>query len=241
LGALLNVCLLLAACDKDDDFIPMGHEAGSGGEAGNVGGKPVIGRGGSQGSGGAQSGQGGVLSSAGGVGAVGEGGTESGGAERGGQAGQAAGGETPGGGAGGSDLPGGVCDDESVPVPEDLPACTAAVNDPDGGNECRECMKQRCCEPWQACYGEAPRGACGYGPMGDEIGQLDCMLFCYYQDADGVTSLEDVLDGCRQKCVGSCASMSQATTDILSCAINGPDGDGGGNDDCLDVCFPPVE
>jgi hypothetical protein len=255
-GVLSASCLLLAACDKDDDFIPMGHEAGKGGEAANDGGSSVIGRGGSQGSGGTQSGEGGVMGLAGNVGAAGEGGAPSGGAESGaageggaqsggggasGQAGQAAGGEAPGGGAGGSDQAGGVCDGDSAPAPEDLPACTPAVNDPDGGNECRECMKQHCCEPWQACYGEAPRGACGYGSMGDEIGQMDCLIFCYYQDADGVKSLEDVLAGCQQKCVGSCASLSQATTEIVSCAIKGPDGDDDGNDDCLDVCFPPVE
>jgi hypothetical protein len=246
LGVLSASCLLLAACDKDDDFIPMGHEAGRGGEAGDDGGVPMVGRGGSPGHGGAQSGDGGVLG-LGGVSVAGEGGAESGGDGAGGQAGQAsqagqtAGGEGSDGGAGGSDPTGGVCDGESVPAPEDLPACTPAVNDPDGGNECRECMKQRCCEAWQACYGEAPRGACGYGPMGDEIGQMDCLSYCYYQDADGVKSLEDVLDGCQQKCMGSCTSLSQATTEIVSCAINGPDGDAGGNDDCLDVCFPPVE
>jgi hypothetical protein len=75
--------------------------------------------------------------------------------------------------------------------------------------------------------------------MGDEIGQMDCVLYCYYQDADGVKSVTDVLDGCVQKCVGSCADASVATTDLLSCAVSGLDADAAGSDDCLEACFPP--
>jgi hypothetical protein len=101
-------------------------------------------------------------------------------------------------------------------------------------------VKARCCEPWQTCYGDEPRGACGYGPTDLDYGQYDCIRACYSQNNDGVSPVSELLEGCAEQCLGGCDFVSEATNELLDCTINGADGNASGEDDCLDVCFPPA-
>lgn len=141
-----------------------------------------------------------------------------------GAAGGGAGGEGGGaGGAGGAPEDSGRCDGASPPVPSATPSCSPSAV----GDACRECLKARCCEDFQTCYGSQPRGACGFGSSADEPGQLDCMRSCYLERSDGVKSEAEVLEECAEPCSERC-EIAQATTDILSCARE---------EDCYDLCF----
>lgn len=115
------------------------------------------------------------------------------------------------------------------PAPTIMPSC-GPQNDPDGGNPCRECMKNACCEAWQVCYGSQPRGVCGYGSaVGDAIGEMDCMLLCWYQKRDGVQSDVAILSACAESC-GTCEGhiVAASTNEIVGCAYEA----------CAEACFP---
>jgi hypothetical protein len=54
-----------------------------------------------------------------------------------------------------------------------------------------------------------------------------------------VLSHSDVLLDCSEQCDDRC-QVTEATTALTDCALNGADGEPGGADDCSDVCFPPA-
>jgi hypothetical protein len=152
----------------------------------------------------------------------------------GGTAGAGSAGEGQGGTAdenGGASDEVGTCDGASAVVPSELPSCAPS----DVGTACGECLKARCCEDLQNCYGSKPRGACGYGESADEMGQFDCIRSCYVERADGVKSESEVLEECAEQCRDRC-ELSEATHALMGCA-RGVDG----GDDCLDACFPVPE
>jgi hypothetical protein len=156
----------------------------------------------------------------------------------GGSGGAAPAGEGGAAGAGGGSAmveDGGGCED--LP-PQSLPSCQLTNDE----NPCDACLKTRCCASWQACYGDEPRGACGYGAHQEDSGQLACMRSCYEDANDGVQTLAEILDACAQTCPQPCDVLTDVTQAIVDCALNGADGDAqSGDDDCLAVCFPPVE
>lgn len=158
---------------------------------------------------------GGDASSGGGAGAGGAGGDAglSGAGGQAGEAGQA--GQGPG-----------VCE---AGIPAVLPSCSPNTPDPDGGNECRVCLKAQCCDAWQQCFGHEPRNACGYGaPVGDDIGEADCITLCWYDQRDGLESDEEILDACATACAACPNLISDATNELVACAYT----------ECRDDCYP---
>jgi hypothetical protein len=152
-------------------------------------------------------------------------------------------GTTSGGGedgAGGETYVPGACESEGK-TPSMLPSCDAKDDD----NPCGACLKTKCCDSLQECYGTEPTSACGYGATSDEdLGQFDCIVDCYKENADGIMSQEDVLRDCAGECANQCADVGDGlinsdTQALLDCAQNGEDGDMAmGTDDCNEACFP---
>jgi hypothetical protein len=242
-GAVVATLLAVVSCGDDADPAPNQAQGGereggagpassggsrSGGGAGtNAGGKAQGGLGGllsvaGEASGGATGGSAGEAPHAGG--AVHAGGGEGGAHTAAGAGGDGAAAVAGAGGNGGA--PGEVCEYESS-APQQTPSC-APDNDPDDGNACRECMKAECCQDWQACYGEQPRSACGYGGPGDEIGQFDCITLCFYSGYPTATDDAELLTACASSCAGNCDSVAEATSALVACAV----------DECAHHCFP---
>lgn len=172
------------------------------------------------------------------------GGTKAGSSGSGGTSAGTSGSSTAGGegGSGGEPYVPGFCEADSVKTPSMLPSCDAKPDD----NDCGACLKVKCCDSLQACYGTEPTSACGYGPKSEEdLGQFDCIIACYEENADGVKSQAEVITDCAGECALQCADVGDGlingdTQDLLDCAQNGEDGDMAmGMDDCNDVCFPP--
>jgi hypothetical protein len=173
------------------------------------------------------------------------GGTKAGTSNGGGgsSAGTTTAGTTSGGGEGGDGaapyVPG-ACQD-SLETASMLPSCDAKADD----NDCGACLKVKCCNTLQECYGTEPTSACGYGATSDEdLGQFDCILACYKKNADGIKSQAEVVTDCAGECANQCADVgdgliNEDTQALLDCAQNGEDGDMDmGTDDCNDACFP---
>jgi hypothetical protein len=171
---------------------------------------------------------------AGSSGSAGKGGT-------GGTAGSGTAGSTADGGMGGEAYVPGACETD-LSTPSMLPSCDAKADD----NDCGKCLKVKCCDSLQACYGTEPTSACGYGAKSDDdLGQFDCIRDCYDKGNDGTKSQADLVADCAGECANQCADVGDGlinsdTQALLDCAQNGADGDMGmGTDDCNDACFPP--
>lgn len=152
-------------------------------------------------------------------------------------------GTTSGGGedgGGGETYVPGACQD-SLTTPSMLPSCDLKDDD----NDCGACLKSKCCDSLQECYGTEPTSACGYGATSDEdLGQFDCIRDCYEKNADGIKTQAEVITECAGECANQCADVgdgliNEDTQALLDCAQNGEDGDMDmGTDDCNDACFP---
>lgn len=160
------------------------------------------------------------------------GGTSAGGKASGGtSAGGGSAGTTSGGtGGSGSGYVPGLCEVDE-PTATMLPSCDPSANDE--GQTCKICLKSKCCEAWQTCYGDTPTTACGWGATEDAPGQFDCIQNCFLDTPNGSDDLEATLTTCEGKCLNQCADKDDgfALTDtqgLLECA----------QDKCLDACFP---
>jgi len=255
---LVGVLGIVAACGEDapKSGMAVAGAAGVGGSttpAGSGGTPALAGSRNDGGAGGgsrgpiAASGEGGVAAVLGGVGGgagasgaagdadaggAGGAGGNAGASGAGGDAGASgAGGDAGASGAGGDAGAAGqspnVCDAAS---PSALPTCSPAVPDPDGGNECRVCLKAKCCDAWQECFGEKPRNACGYGAaIGDAIGEMDCVSLCWYDRRDGAESSGEILAACATACAACSPTLvAVATSDLVGCAY----------EKCQDDCYP---
>jgi hypothetical protein len=209
LGASVATACVVSEGDGNVDGTDFGGEAIAGGEPNNTSGKG--GKGGS---------------SAAGTGtAGGEGGSGATTAEAG----------TGAGGEGDGYVPG-QCESEA-PIPSAPLSCDPLPSDDAEGRECLKCLKAKCCDTWQTCYGEEPTTACGYGETAAANGQIDCIFACYFENNDGITPEGDVLNACGDECTNQCADLNQVTNDLLDCARNGETEMAG--DDCMAECFPP--
>lgn len=180
---------------------------------------------------------------------------------KGGKGGTSAGMGGSNGGTGGTENPGGSGGDGGGPVTDpDYPGvCDSSLDTPseidpvgactanDADNDCGACLKQKCCDTFAACYGKNPTSACGYGPSpSNDLGQFDALLNCYDEKNDGVLTIDEILLECDAEALNQCAAtddfLNEDTMDLVACALNGEDDDpDAGNDDCRDVCFPPLD
>lgn len=168
---------------------------------------------------------------------AGTGGTAS--AGRGGSGGGSAGTTTtPAAGAGGEGYMVGLCDADEPDLtkgisPTKFPSCAPSANDQ--GEDCKKCLKDKCCEQWQVCYGSEPHIACGWGPTEADDGQWDCIANCIIDpDSDAATPAE-LLTTCTASCTNQCeaedgGNILVATSDLITCA-NDPA-------TCESECFP---
>jgi hypothetical protein len=167
---------------------------------------------------------------------AGTGGTSTAGTTSGGSAGTTT---TPAAGAGGEGevYMAGLCDaDEPDPTKGissgKFPSCAPSANDAD--QDCKKCLKDKCCEAWQICYGSEPHIACGWGATEAADGQWDCVENCIVENKTGEATPEDLLatctEGCTNQCNGDGGNLLIATSDLITCA-NDPD-------TCETACFP---
>lgn len=159
------------------------------------------------------------------------GGKATGGGGSGGQstAGKANGGDTSMGGEPSTYVPG-ECQDKD-PTPTLVPSCDPKDNDE--GQTCKICLKSKCCDAWQTCYGDSPTSACGWGTTEDALGQFDCVQQCYVKGAAAATDFDDLLDMCQGECLNQCEATDQGfVTDITNTLV------GCAQDSCADECFP---
>jgi hypothetical protein len=131
----------------------------------------------------------------------------------------------------------GLCDaDEPDPMkfiqPTMFPSCAASPNDQ--GQDCKKCLKEKCCTEWQVCYGNEPHIACGWGPTESDDGQFDCVENCIVANEEGAATPEELLSTCTAGCTNQCTNdggnLLIATSDLITCA-NDPA-------TCEADCFP---
>jgi|GEM_PF-1269762 len=131
----------------------------------------------------------------------------------------------------------GLCDADEPDItknilPSKFPSCGAAASDE--GQDCKKCLKDKCCDQWQNCYGSEPHIACGWGATEDADGQWDCVENCIVANETGEATPEDLLDVCTAQCTNQCdadgGNLLIATSDLITCA-NDPD-------TCEAACFP---
>jgi hypothetical protein len=132
----------------------------------------------------------------------------------------------------------GLCDADEPNVnkgilPTMFPSCAAAASDE--GQDCKKCLKDKCCDAWQNCYGSEPHIACGWGTTPEADGQWDCIENCIVANETGEATPADLLATCSADCTNQCdaadgGNILVATSDLITCA-NDPD-------KCQDVCFP---
>jgi len=208
LGAMasLGSACVITSGDGDVDVIGDGGESGSTSEAGKT----------------STAGKGGTTSTAG---------------TGGGSAGTTT---TPTAGAGGEGevYMAGLCDadepDTSKAIlPTKFPSCAAAANDE--GQDCKKCLKDKCCDEWQDCYGSEPHIACGWGPTEAADGQWDCITNCILDNESGATDPDELLATCSAECTNQCDAVDGgnlliATSALIECANTAAT--------CQDVCFP---
>ena len=169
-----------------------------------------------------------------GTGTGGSGGSSS--AGKGGSGGSAGTTTTPVGGAGGESYMVGLCDSDEPDtnkgiLPTIFPSCAPAASDE--GEDCKKCLKDKCCEAWQNCYGSEPHIACGWGTTAKADGQWDCVENCIIKNETGEATPEDLLDTCTAGCTNQCDDggvLTLATSDLIKCA-NKPA-------TCETACFP---
>lgn len=137
------------------------------------------------------------------------------------------------GGAGGDVYVPGLCEVDS-PTPSSLPVCDLNDDDMTDAFACRACLKTKCCDSWQTCFGDTPTTACGSGPTADADGQFECIRGCYLDNIN-TGDTDTVLADCEGMCLGQCENKDLdgfALTDtqaLLGC----------GQDNCLTECFTP--
>jgi hypothetical protein len=173
-------------------------------------------------------------------GSGGKGGSSTGG--KGGSGGSATAGTTSMAGAGGDgdDYEPGLCFSDD-PVPTEVPSCDPKAGDGNVATDCLACLKARCCDAWQTCYGQNPASACGWGAKFEDNGQFDCIVACFEENNDGVAEEDDILADCDGMCLNQCVNEDFTNTEtqaLVACALNGADDEVEG-DDCHDQCFPP--
>ena len=144
------------------------------------------------------------------------------------------------GGAGGEDggYMAGLCDaaepDLSKGIlPTKFPSCAPAASDT--GQDCKKCLKDKCCDAWQNCYGSEPHIACGWGPTEAADGQWDCIANCIVDNETGEATPGELLTTCTASCTNQCeaedgGNILVATSDLITCA-NDPE-------TCEAECFP---
>jgi hypothetical protein len=204
LGALAPLGACVVTQGDGDDVFGEGGESGSSTAAGT---SSTAGTGGSTGGTGATAGTSGSTAAAGaGAGAGGEGGV--------------------------AYVPG-LCEADS-PTPTMEPSCDPLPKDDMPGRECVKCMKANCCSAWQACFGEAPTTACGYGPTESADGQFVCVLNCFADGAATADAPGPLLEECTASCTNQCDAADNglpldATADLIECANAA---------DCQEACLP---
>lgn len=163
--------------------------------------------------------------------ATGGGGSSTGGSS--GSGGKATAGTSQGGDAAGGEpstyVPG-ECQDKD-PTPTSVPSCDPGDNDT--GKPCKICLKAKCCETWQTCYGDTPTSACGWGTTEEAPGQFDCVQQCYAKGVAEAVDFDALLDDCQGMCLNQCENVDDGfitdiTNSLLGCA----------QDNCADECFP---
>jgi len=205
MASLGSACVITS--DGSDDPIGEGGESGSTSEAGKT----------------STAGKGGTTSTAGKGGSGGSAGTTT----------------TPTAGAGGEGevYMAGLCDADEPDttkwiLPTKFPSCAPAANDE--GQDCKKCLKAKCCDAWQNCYGSEPHIACGWGPTEAADGQWDCIANCIADNETGEATPKDLLETCTASCTNQCdadnGNILIATSDLITCA-NDPD-------TCETDCFP---
>lgn len=184
-------------------------------------------------------GESGSVTEAGKTSTAGTGGSSTAGKSSGGSAGTTT---TPTGGAGGEGAVymAGLCDADEPDVtknilPFKVPSCDPAAND--AGQDCKKCLKAKCCEAWQNCYGSEPHIACGWGPVDsdEDNGQWGCLENCFVENKSGATDPDELLGSCSADCANQCEAADGgniliATSALIECANKA--------DTCQDVCFP---
>ena len=139
----------------------------------------------------------------------------------------AAGGE---GGTNASTYVPGLCQADD-PTPTMEPSCSPKPAD--DGLTCKICLKSKCCSDWQACYGDTPTTACGWGPTENAPGQFDCITKCFTDGAANAADPEALLGDCTAGCAQQCDNadnglIMDSTNSLVDCA----------NSMCPDECFP---
>ena len=207
MASLGTACVVSSGTGDDDD------EGGDGGESGST----------------ATAGKTSTTAGSGGTAAAGKGGA-------GGTAGTTM---TPAAGAGGEGevYMAGLCDADEPDttkgiLPTMFPSCGAAASDE--GQDCKKCLKEKCCDEWQNCYGSEPHIACGWGTTEAADGQWDCVENCIIANKTGEATPEDLLDvctaGCTNQCDGDGGVLTLATAALIDCAIKPAK--------CETACFP---
>jgi hypothetical protein len=184
-------------------------------------------------------GEGGTSSAGKGSAEAGEGGSTKAGTSSGGNAGSSTGGTAAGGTAAGGDggtgptyIPG-LCQADE-PQATMLPSCAPLSTDETNGGPCKVCMKAKCCTEWQACFGDTPTTACGWGETEESPGQFDCIKTCYRDTPNGSDDLEMTLSDCADACLNQCESdglIMDDTNLLVGCAQTA----------CQNECFPAVQ
>jgi hypothetical protein len=111
------------------------------------------------------------------------------------------------------------------------PSCSPKATD--DGQTCKICLKSKCCSDWQACYGDTPTTACGWGPTEKAPGQFDCITKCFTDGAANAVDAEALLGSCTAGCAQQCDNadnglIMDSTNSLVDCA----------NSMCADECFP---
>jgi hypothetical protein len=181
-------------------------------------------------------GESGSAAEAGKTSTAGTGGSSTAGKGSGGSAGTTT---TPAAGAGGEGetYMAGLCDADEPDVTKNIeptmfPSCAPAASD--AGQDCKKCLKDKCCPTWQICYGSEPHIACGWGATEEADGQWDCVENCIVENKTGEATPDDLLATCTAGCTNQCdadgGNLLIATSDLITCANDA--------DTCLDACFP---
>jgi hypothetical protein len=191
-----------------------------------------------------EGGEGGSIAEAGKTSTAGKGGSVSTAGKTGGGTGGTGGtggATTPSAGAGGEGetYMAGLCDADEPDLskgilPSKFPSCAPAANDE--GQDCKKCLKDKCCEAWQNCYGSEPHIACGWGPVDsdEDNGQWGCLQNCFLQNASNAADPDELLETCSGECTNQCdadgGAILIATSDLIACANDATA--------CQTECFP---
>jgi len=138
-----------------------------------------------------------------------------------------------GAGGGGAGFVAGTCDgmlvgDEVQPTL--LPNCDPVDTD----DACVACLKAKpaTCDKYKPCFGEEPPSACAVGAAEGDRGQFACVVKCYADNEDMLTSTSDLLADCSAGCINQCTidTINLDTSELIA-AANDPA-------TCEAECFP---